>query len=175
MSTSVSPAIASVASSPSSSTVRALVFGALLCGVLDITAACVQAWVQAGATPPRVLKGVASALLGASANNGGAGIAAMGLFMHFIVATCATLLFYALSRRIPILREGAVWLVGPIYGLFFWVLMNYATLPLLSVLRSLYLDTAPRFPGSMKWPQMLIHMAFVGTPIVWCLRRFGPR
>ncbi len=154
---------------------RAIVYGALLCGVLDITAACTQAWIQAGAPPVRVLKGVASAVLGVSAYNGGAEIAALGLLMHFTVATGATLLFYALSRRIPALRQSPVWIVGPLYGLFFWIVMNYATLPLLSVLRSLYLDTPPRFPGSMKWPQMLIHMAFVGSPIVWCSRRFGPR
>jgi hypothetical protein len=49
--------------------------------------------------------------------------------------------------------------------------MNYGTLPLLSWLRSFYLGTAPRWPGSMSWPQLWIHMAFVGLPIVWGIRR----
>jgi hypothetical protein len=36
--------------------------GWLCCGVLDITAACLQAWIQAGRGPGNVLRGVASAL-----------------------------------------------------------------------------------------------------------------
>jgi len=175
MNTAATPVIDSPSASTPASSVRAIVYGLLLCGVLDITAACTQAWLQAGVTPERVLRGVASALLGRFAYDGGLGMSALGLLMHFIVATCATLLFFVLSRRVPFLRQGNVVLVGALYGLLFFALMNYATLPLLSVLRSLYLDTAPRFPGSMKWPQAVIHLAFVGLPIVWCIRRFGPR
>jgi uncharacterized membrane protein YhdT len=49
--------------------------------------------------------------------------------------------------------------------------MNYGTLPALSWLRSLYLHTIPRWPGTMSWPQLWIHMACVGTPIAWGVRR----
>ena len=51
--------------------------------------------------------------------------------------------------------------------------MNYGTLPLLSWVRSFYLGTPPRWPGSMGLPQLLIHMICVGLPIVWGLRRAG--
>ena len=83
---------------------QAILTGWLLCGVLDITAACVQAWTQAGRTPAQVLRGVASALWGRAAMDGGAGMAAVGLAMHFAVALTATLVFYALSRRVVVLR-----------------------------------------------------------------------
>src|SRR5262245_30310356 len=43
---------------------QAILTGWLLCGVLDITAACLQAWIQAGRAPADVLRGVASALWG---------------------------------------------------------------------------------------------------------------
>ena len=150
---------------------RAILTGWLLCGVLDITAACVQARIQAGRAPADVLRGVASALWGAAAMSGGAGMAAIGLAMHFTVALTATLVFYALSRRIAWLRTGALWLVGPLYGIVVFCAMNYGTLPALSWVRSLYLHTAPRWPGSMRWPQLAIHMLCVGTPIVWGVRR----
>ncbi|HET9372815.1 MAG TPA: hypothetical protein VFO19_21275 [Vicinamibacterales bacterium] len=150
---------------------QAILTGWLLCGVLDIAAACVQAWTQAGRTPDAVLKGVASALWGAAATNGGAGMATVGLIMHFTVALTATLVFYALSRRIAFLRTAPLWIVGPLYGVVVFAAMNYGTLPFLSWLRSLYLGTTPRWPGSMGWPQLLIHMLFVGTPIVWGVRR----
>lgn len=145
--------------------------GWVLCGVLDITAACVQSWPQAGRTPPEVLRGVASALWGRPAMDAGAGMAAIGLVMHFTVALTWTLVFYAFSRRIIALRTAPLWIVGPIYGVVVFSIMNYGTLPGLSWVRSLYLHTPPRWPGSMSWPQLGIHMACVGTPIAWGVRR----
>jgi hypothetical protein len=156
---------------PSVSTGQAILSGWLLCGVLDITAACVQSWINAGRTPDLVLKGVASALFGSAATSGGAGMAAIGLVMHFTVALTATLVFYALSRRIAFFRTAPLLIVGPLYGVIVFCAMNYGTLPLMSWVRSFYLGTAPRWPGSMGWPQVLIHMAFVGMPIVWGVRR----
>ena len=152
---------------------QAILTAWLLCGVLDITAACVQAWSQAGRTPAQVLRGVASALWGRAAMDGGAGMAAVGLAMHFAVALTATLVFYALSRRLVVLRTAPLWIVGPLYGVIVFCAMNYGTLPALSWLRSLYLHTPPRWPGSMSWPQLGIHMVFVGTPIAWGVRRAG--
>jgi len=151
---------------------QAIVSGWLLCGVLDITAACVQAWIQAGRTPAGTLKGVASGLWGRAAMDAGAGMAAIGLAMHFTVALTWTLVFYVLSRRISFLRTAPLLLVGPLYGIVVFTAMNYGTLPLLSWVRSLYLGTPPRWPGSMMWwPQGVIHMICVGLPIAWGVRR----
>ena len=154
---------------------QAILTGWLLCGVLDITAACLQAWMQAARAPADVLRGVASALWGRAAMDGGIGMAAIGLVMHFTVALTATLVFYALSRRIAVLRTAPLWVVGPLYGVIVFGAMNYGTLPALSWLRSLYLHTAPRWPGSMGWPQLVIHMLCVGLPIAWGVRRSLPR
>jgi hypothetical protein len=153
------------------STGQAILTGWLLCGVLDITAACVQAWVQAGRTPLEVLRGVASALWGRPAMEAGAGMAAVGLAMHFTVALTATLVFFALSRRVGLLRTAPLWIVGPLYGVIVFCAMNYGTLPALSFVRSLYLHTPPRWPGPMSWPQLGIHMVCVGPPIAWSVRR----
>ena len=141
------------------------------CGVLDITAACLQAWIQAGRAPADVLRGVASALWGRAAMTGGPGMAAIGLAMHFTVALTATVIFYALSRRMAALRTAPLWIVGPLYGVVVFCAMNYGTLPALSWLRSLYLQTPPRWPGPMTWPQLAIHMVCVGPPIAWGVRR----
>jgi hypothetical protein len=150
---------------------QAILTGWLLCGVLDITAACVQSWLQFSRTPPEVFRGVASALWGAPATKAGADMAAVGLAMHFTVALTWTLVFYTLSRRVAALRTAPLWIVGPTYGVFVFCAMNYGTLPGLSWVRSLYLHTPPRWPGSMSWPQLWIHMVCVGTPIAWGVRR----
>lgn len=156
---------------PQVSTGQAILTGWLLCGVLDIAAACVQAWIQAGRTPAMVLKGVASALWGRAALDAGTGMAAIGLAMHFTVALTATLVFYALSRRVALLRTVPLLIVGPLYGVVVFATMNYVTLPALSWVRSLYLGTPPRWPGSMSWPQLCIHLVCVGLPIAWGVRR----
>ena len=143
----------------------------VLCGVLDITAAWLQAWFQAGRAPAEVLHGIASALWGRAAMTGGVGMAAIGLSMHFTVALTATLVFYLLSRRIAVLGVASLWIIGPLYGVVVFCAMNYGTLPALSWLRSLYLGTTPYWPGPMGWPQLAIHMVCVGPPIVWGVRR----
>ena len=150
---------------------KAILAGWLLCGVLDISGAFAQAWMQVGRTPPHVLRGVASALWGAAAMNGGAGMAAIGLVMHFAVALTATLVFYGLSRRVAALRTWPLWLVGTLYGAVVFGTMNYAMLPALSWVRGLYLHTPVRWPGTMGWPQFLIHLICVGLPIAWGVRR----
>jgi hypothetical protein len=150
---------------------QAIVSGWLLCGVLDITGACIQAWIQAGRTPAEVLKGVASGLWGRAALDGGATMAVTGLAMHFTVALTWTLVFYALSRRITFLRTAPLFAVGPLYGVLVFCAMNYGTLPLLSWIRSFYLGAPPRWPGTMSWPQLGIHMVCVGLPIAWGVRR----
>ena len=153
---------------------QAILTAWLLCGVLDITAACMQAWIQAGRMPADVLRGVASALWGRPAMDAGAGMAAIGLAMHFTVALTWTMIFVVLSRRISLLRTAPLWIVGPLYGVVVFSVMNYGTLPALSWLRSLYLHTPPRWPGTMSWPQFGIHMVCVGPPIVWGIRRAVP-
>jgi hypothetical protein len=70
-----------------------------------------------------------------------------------------------------LLRVAPIWFVGPLWGVVVFAAMNYGTLPLLSWLRSFYLGTPPRWPGSMGWPQLVIHMVCVGLPIVWGVRR----
>jgi hypothetical protein len=150
---------------------RAILTAWLLCGVLDISAACIQSWIQAGRTPGAVLRGVAFALWGRAAMDAGPHMAAIGLAMHFTVALTATLVFDALSGRIALLRRASLWIVGPLYGVVVFCAMNYGTLPALSWVRSLYLHTPPRWPGPMSWPQVGIHIVCVGLPIVWGIRR----
>lgn len=150
---------------------QAILTGWLLCAVLDIVAAFVHSWIQAGRAPAAVLKGIASALLGRAALDGDAGMAAVGLVMHFTVALTATLVFYASSRRIAFLRTAPLLVVGALYGVIVFAAMNYGTIPLMSWVRSLYLGTPPRWPGSMEWPMVVIHIFCVGLPIVWGVRR----
>ena len=150
---------------------RGLLWGTVLCGLLDITAACLHASLARGTEPVRLLQGVAGALLGRAAYDGGYATALLGLGLHFGVALSMTALFLALCRAWPeLLRRPAV--VAPLYGLTVFCLMNFGVLPVLSWTRSLYLHTPVVFPGPMGWPQAVIHVVCVGGPIVFTVRRW---
>ena len=170
MNTATSTADATLAKTPDFA--RALAWGGLVVGVLDGSAACVNAWFAGGTSPDRLFQGVASALLGKAAFDGGALTAALGLLMHFSVAFTATALCCLLYRRLSALRGVPQLLLGALFGAAIFCAMNFALLPLLSGVRNLYLHTPVRWPGSMGWAQFAIHLVFVGQPIAVAARRF---
>ena len=69
----------------------------LTAGVLDILDAFVMTVINGG-TPTRVLHSIASGVLGPSAFEGGAATAALGLFLHFLIA-CGMAAAYWLACR----------------------------------------------------------------------------
>ena len=152
---------------------RAILWGGIACGVLDISSAIIIALANGG-SPVRMLQGIAGALLGPVTFQGGAATAALGLAMHFGVAFTATAIFYWLSRRFPVMVEWAV-PAGLLYGVFWLLVMYRGVIPLMAALRPLYLSNAPKRPLPDLWPlPLLIHMTCVGLPIALAVRRFGP-
>jgi hypothetical protein len=154
---------------------KPILYAAVLVGVLDITAACINLGVAYGFGPLRVLKGVAGGLLGRSALEGGFATAAVGLAMHFTMALTVTTIFYALSRRLPLPQKlWGVVAVGLLYGAAVFAINNFATAPFLSWVRSLYLHTPILFKPPMGWWQLIIHLFCVGLPIALVMHRYAP-
>jgi hypothetical protein len=153
---------------------RAIFWGWIGCGVLDITSAVIIS-ITSGSTPFRMLQGIAGALLGAKTFELGFATAAMGLAMHFLVALTATFVFWGLSRRIPAMYDYAV-PAGLLFGVFWLFVMYRGVIPLLAALRPLYLDNVVKRPLPALWPlPLLVHMTCVGLPIALAVRAFGPR
>jgi hypothetical protein len=154
---------------------KPILYAGALVGVLDITAACIQVYVSYGYAPARLLKGVAGGLLGRSAVEGGFSTAALGLLMHFTMALTVAAIFYALSRRLPLPQKlSGVVAVGLLYGATVFAVNNFATAPLLSWVRSLYLHTPILFKPPMGWWQLIIHLFCVGLPIALVMHRYAP-
>jgi hypothetical protein len=154
---------------------KPILYAGALVGVLDITAACIEAYVNYGFAPPRLLKGVATGLLGRSALEGGFGTAALGLLMHFTMALTVAAIFYALSRRLSLPQKlSRVVAVGLLYGAAVFAVNNFATAPFLSWVRSLYLNTPISFRHPMGWSQFVIHLFCVGLPIALVMHRYAP-
>src|SRR5689334_1271639 len=142
-----------------------ILWGGLIAGTLDICAACLTSWLRAGVGPVRVLHSVASGLLGAAAFDGGAKTAVLGLALHFLIATGATVVFYLASRKIMFLIERPV-TFGLLYGVAVYAFMNFVVLPLSNVARR-------PIPVSGRIIGVLIIMFCIGLPIALVVRRYS--
>src|SRR5262245_51462143 len=138
-------------------------YGGLLAGTFDITYACVFWALKAGVVPERIFQSVAAGLLGRASFSGGLRTAALGLFVHYFIATTMSLVYYLVSVRWTILYRQP-WLYGPAYGLLLYGVMNYVVLPLSRAL-----------PGSKNplWIglSVAVHMLLIGTPIALFARK----
>ena len=107
---------------------QTFVLGGGLAGVLDLTWALVTASLQ-GRAPLRVLHSIASGVLGKAAYTGGVATAALGVVLHFAIACGACGVYYAASRRLPLLVRRPV-VTGPIYGVGVYLVMSLVVVPL---------------------------------------------
>lgn len=140
-------------------------WGGLIAGTLDIVAACVSAWLRGGTTPLRVLQFIASGLLGPSSFSGGTKTALLGLALHFLIATVATIVFYFFSRKWLFLVERPI-IAGLLYGIPVYAFMNFVVIPFSRVAQR-PATVSGRIIG------LLIIMFFIGLPIALIVRRFA--
>jgi hypothetical protein len=141
---------------------RAIVAGGLVAGTLDILDAFAM-WIPRGASATRILQSIASGLLGPSAFQGGTATAALGLALHFFIATSAASVYYAASRMMPMLVRR--WVVcGFAFGICVYVVMNYVVIPLSLVHPSPFV--LRNFINGI-----LIHMFGIGLPIAYFASR----
>jgi uncharacterized membrane protein YagU involved in acid resistance len=144
---------------------RAIMWGGLIAGTLDILAAFISSGLR-GVSPTRVLQAIASGLLGADSFNGGFATAALGLVLHFFIATTATAIYYAASRKLKVLVERAI-VCGLAYGLPVYLVMNLIVLPLSAV------PFKPPHTLSAVATSALILMFCIGLPIALVVRRYS--
>jgi hypothetical protein len=143
-----------------------ILWGGLLCGILDITAAIVTAQLRGGAGPVRILQSIASGVLRANAYKGGFGTAALGLAIHFLIAYTAATVYYLLSRKLRFLIEHPL-VCGPLYGIAVFAFMRLIVFPLAS------LPKITSLPVSQILIGLTIHMLFVGLPISLTIGRYS--
>lgn len=150
-----------------SSAAKAILWGGLIAGALDLTGACVVSWLRSGLRPVRIMQSISSGLMGSAAYSGGAKTAALGVALHFLIATIWTVVFYAASRKLRFLLEQPV-LWGLVYGVFVFAFMNYVVLPLSAFPPA---RTPPTLSGRLIG--LLLIMFCIGLPIAIIVRRFS--
>ena len=141
---------------------RAILWGGLIAGFLDITAACVNSAFY-GRSPIFVLQSVASGLLGPNSYKGGFRTAALGVVVHFFIAFVACSVYYSASRKLRFLVNWAI-VCGLLYGVAVYLVM-YGIVLRITFHRN-FLQ-----PLSAVVIAVLIHMFCVGLPISLAVRR----
>lgn len=140
---------------------KAILSGGLLAGIGDyFFALSFYGW-KLG-----VFQSVAGGLIGReAARSGGMPTFILGTTLHFIIAGIWAALFWALSRRLPVLVKQAI-PAGLVYGLVVFYGMNLVVLPLSA------LQTKAWPPSLAPWP-IVAHMLLVGLPIALVARQFS--
>ncbi len=149
---------------PSPGALSTILWAGILAGTLDITDALVFSGLR-GVAPVRVLQYIASGLLGPRSFQGGLLTAALGAFLHYVIAFSAACIFYVASRRLASLtRRPIVW--GLTYGAVVYAVMNVIVLPLSAVHRPRGAAT-----GISLVNGVLAVVLLVGLPISLIVRR----
>lgn len=142
-----------------------ILWGGLIAGAMDITAAILTYKIRNNVPPMRLLQSVASGALGKDAFTGGARTAALGLLLHFVIAFGATTAFYLVSRKMPWLIQNAV-LAGALYGIVVHQFMQQVVLPL-----SAFHKAPFSFSGLVIG--LVTHIVCVGLPIALSVKHFS--
>jgi hypothetical protein len=140
-----------------------VVLGGLVAGTLDIVYAWAFWALKAGTSAQRILQSVAAGVLGPTSLDGGPATAALGLALHFTIATTMSAAYYGMATRFALLRDRAV-LCGAAYGLMLYGVMNYVVVPL---------SAAGRGSRDPLWITLsiVVHAALIGIPIALAARR----
>ena len=144
-----------------------IVLAGLLAGTLDAMAAVIQYVVTTGGSPVRVFVYIASGVFGRDAFSRGQMVALWGILFHYTIAFSWTIFFFFAYPRIKVLSDNRL-LVGVLYGLFIWLVMNLVVLPLSNV-PSLHYYPVRVVSG------IVILMVCVGLPIVLMVSSYYTR
>lgn len=141
---------------------RAILWGGLIVGVLDAA----DAVLFFHAPPLRVFQSIASGLLGRESFQGGLATAALGVLLHFFIATTAAAVYVGASRRLAgLVRHAVPW--GLAYGVAVFAFMSQVVVPLSQARQA-------RFSVAWLLNGLIGHALLVGLPIALCARRLAP-
>ena len=134
---------------------QALLYGTLTVGTLDLLDAFVFFGLRK-VPPIKILQSIASGWLGRPSYSGGMPTALLGLVSHFFIAFMIVLTYLVASRWWPVLARRAL-VLGPLYGIVVYCVMNYVVIPLSAA------ATGKPTPVVIV-NGLLIHMLGIGLP-----------
>lgn len=137
----------------------AIGLGGLIAGTLDLMQACILF----GWKIPLVIAG---GLLGHDALHGGPGTYILGLVLHYFIASTATAIYYGASRKWIFMIHNPL-ICGLFFGMAVELVMGYIVLPLSA------LHTSGPYELRDVLQGFLVHMAVVGVPVAYVVRKYS--
>jgi len=131
-------------------------------GTLDILSAFVFGG-MAGVGPGRILRYVASGPFGDAMKDGGAGEAALGLAVHYVLMTVMVTVYFLIAARSEAARR--YWyLAGPLYGFAIYLVMYWIVVPT-------RFGTEPSLDPWRVGNALFSHIVCVGLPMAYIASR----
>ncbi|HBU76569.1 MAG TPA: DUF1440 domain-containing protein [Muricauda sp.] len=143
----------------SASPMKTIFWSGLVAGILDAIAGVIVYYIFFGLNPLQVLQFIAAGVYGPGAINGGVGMILAGTFYHFLIAYVVAIIYFIAYPKIKLLRTNIV-LMGLIYGLGIWLIMNLFVLPNSNIPKG-------PFDAGLAIVGIVWHMVLVGLPIAW--------
>ena len=152
---------ATPAPSTTSNGALAIAIAGSIAGTLDL----IQAIALFGRRVPLV---IAAGLLGRQSLHGGPLTYAVGVLLHFFIASTAAAVYYGASRTLSFLTEHPL-VCGVFYGVAVELVMNLLVLPLSA------LHSAGPYQLQELILGLVVHIFTVGLPIAYSIRYFARR
>lgn len=137
---------------------------ALIAGCLDITAACIQAWLMKSIPPGTVLKYIASGVFGKDAFAGGTGYILFGLLFHFAIAFACTLVYFLVYPKLKLLHL-SILLSSLLIAVIAWASTTQLIIPLSKI------KPAP-FDITKAITAITILFVCIGLPVSYFAKRY---
>ena len=144
----------------------AILYAGLIAGTLDALAAIDNFLINTGGgNPLKVFRFIASGVLGKQVMEKDlAGMAILGLQLHFLIAISFAAFFFIIYPKIKILSKNII-ASGLLYGVFVWLMMNKIIVPL-SKTAKLPFNLTQMFIG------IIILMLAVGLPVALLAKKY---
>ena len=148
---------------------RAILYGGLVVGVLDLLDAFIFFGLRSGARPLNILHSIAAGALGRdAARAGGLRTAALGVLLHFAIASIITAIYVVASRFLPVLRKR--WIAcGLAFGVAAYFVMTFVVVPLSNAGPGRVSLALPALPILLNG--LAIHALGVGLPAAYFASR----
>ena len=141
----------------SSSVTKTILWSGLIAGILDAIAGVIVYYIFFKFNPFQVLQFISTGIHGPEAMNGGMPMILAGTIYHFIIAYACAIIYFFFYPRVIFLRKNIA-VMGLLYGLVIWLVMNLLVLPLSNIPKS-------PFDINLAVVGILWHMVLVGLPI----------
>lgn len=139
------------------SATKTILWSGLIAGILDAIAGVIVYYIFFRFNPFQVLQFIATGIHGPEAMNGGILMIFVGTIYHFIIAYACAIFYFLLYPKLAFLRKNII-VMGLLFGLSIWLVMNLLVLPLSNI---------PKNPFDLNLAIIGIiwHMVLVGLPI----------